>query len=112
MGNLILIKPKFVVIIPTSKSLDCPFGDDENNCWHIESVPIPKSQCNDGEFECIDKMCLPQDMICDGHKQCYDGEDENPEMCEKYKVNYAFFQKKKNLLLFSPSHYLNFSGNL
>jgi hypothetical protein len=99
------------VIISISKSLDCPFGDDENNCFHIETVPIPKSQCNDGEFECTDKMCVPQDMICDGHKQCFDGEDENPEMCEKYKVIYAFFSKK-NLFFNYISRYLDLSGNL
>ncbi|KAL8614040.1 hypothetical protein ACOMHN_023275 [Nucella lapillus] len=46
--------------------LDCPAGDDEQNC----------DLCQSGEFQCLNDSCVPQDNVCDGLAHCSDAEDE------------------------------------
>ena len=50
------------------------------------------TECKAGEMKCFaDKLCLPNDYICDGIKDCSDGSDERSEICgELFFLNYIF----------------------
>ncbi|CAI4230464.1 unnamed protein product [Auanema sp. JU1783] len=58
---------------------DCPYGDDEVQCEHLEhddedDQPI---QCSSNSMTCADgSACVPLAWLCDGAKDCDDGSDE------------------------------------
>ena len=42
---------------------------------HAGPTP-PPGVCEEGEYRCQDKTCIPQEYVCDGGKDCPGGEDE------------------------------------
>ena len=47
---------------------DCLDGSDEKNCNY--------PGCDEGEFDCGDRKCIPQDWVNDCYQDCHDGSDE------------------------------------
>ena len=44
------------------------------------------SSCSDGEIYCWyngQQQCLPNSLKCDGTRHCYNGEDEEDDVCSK-----------------------------
>lgn len=37
------------------------------------------------EFRCLNSLCVPRLSVCDGHKDCEDGSDE--QHCREYSVD-------------------------
>ena len=37
---------------------------------------ITETACTDEEFSCLNDMCVPLALQCDGHDDCGDGSDE------------------------------------
>ncbi|KAK7480314.1 hypothetical protein BaRGS_00028482 [Batillaria attramentaria] len=69
--------------------LDCPDGEDEVGCNDDNLVADQgddsddddfdddsDSQCFDGDFECANRECVPEDWRCDNDPDCDDGSDE------------------------------------
>ena len=66
----------------TNRSKEFPI--DPHNCWQSCSVPGPGcSTCtNENYFTCPKSgVCIPQELVCDGHPQCLHGEDEDVDTC-------------------------------
>ncbi len=38
--------------------------------------------CDAGQFMCSDNVCIPNDWLCDGDKDCTDGNDEHADKCQ------------------------------
>lgn len=34
------------------------------------------STCSEGEWQCTDKLCIPEDWVCNQEVDCLDGSDE------------------------------------
>lgn len=70
---------------------DCPSGDDEIvgcNVTISQTVEImSNTNCVDNDFECKDHMCISKNLLCDAVNHCFDGADENNEMCLRLKRN-------------------------
>ncbi|CAF1622912.1 unnamed protein product, partial [Adineta ricciae] len=49
----------------------CMFGYDEKNCDLLEL-----NQCEDGEYRCMNGMCIPDSFFLDGQYDCLDWSDE------------------------------------
>lgn len=45
------------------------------------SVKPDEESCGDDEYTCSDGVCIPEEWVCDGDKDCIDGKDE--EYCDK-----------------------------
>lgn len=54
---------------------DCTDESDERNC---------NVTCGPESFQCDDGDCSVKSWVCDGEKDCKDGSDEKPEMCENH----------------------------
>ena len=59
----------------------CDFKSVVSNCDVTADVTTPKPLlnteepiCPDEETACADGTCLPTSMFCDGHVDCFDGE--------------------------------------
>lgn len=49
--------------------------------------------CSDKEFRCNSEKCISKSDLCDGFRDCLDGEDESASRCSKYslcKIDLAF----------------------
>lgn len=47
------------------------------------SLPVyTNSTCDDNEFMCQDRECIPKHFVCDHDIDCSDGSDESPECGE------------------------------
>ncbi|KAG5684646.1 hypothetical protein PVAND_013864 [Polypedilum vanderplanki] len=45
-----------------------------------------KVECNaTTHFQCSDYACIPNEEVCNGARNCVNGEDENPKMCKEKK---------------------------
>ena len=74
---------------------ECPWYDEDCNkaeCPDLSDIMICKNltvpedrrvMCDEERyFNCEDnKTCIPSSLICDGHSQCPDSSDGNPELC-------------------------------
>ena len=49
--------------------IDCPLGDDEENCDHVPITLPSLITCSDGQM-------FPSTVACDGDFDCPDGDDE------------------------------------
>lgn len=62
--------------------LHCHDNSDEENCGSSTAEP---SGCDtETRFDCLQDgtHCIPLDMVCDGHEDCRNGEDESDPSCE------------------------------
>lgn len=50
------------------------------NKWITQSH-CTRIGCNEEEYECNDGTCIPTEAVCDSHKDCSTGEDEDPHTC-------------------------------
>ncbi|XP_051872139.1 MAM and LDL-receptor class A domain-containing protein 1 [Pristis pectinata] len=56
---------------------DCADGSDESNCSTlIPGTLPPQEQCEDKEFQCSNRECIPSLLRCDGVPDCSSAEDE------------------------------------
>lgn len=51
---------------------ECPQKEDEQDCSH---------DCQENEFYCMNKKCIPKEWVCDHSNDCGDGSDEDKSMC-------------------------------
>lgn len=56
---------------------DCPFGDDEENCFTTDYGTTEGSSCPDDQYECLNGVCIPSYWVCDGYPDCLDADDED-----------------------------------
>lgn len=54
--------------------MDCSDGKDELDC---KENPVEYEDCNLDEFMCNDDSCIPMKNVCDGFKDCPNGEEED-----------------------------------
>ncbi|VDD74247.1 unnamed protein product, partial [Mesocestoides corti] len=49
--------------------------------------------CPHGQSQCMDKRCVSTVSLCDGHRDCEDGSDEEPRFCGvvKWPMDFAIF---------------------
>uniref|UniRef100_W4VRI0 Putative yolkless n=1 Tax=Corethrella appendiculata TaxID=1370023 RepID=W4VRI0_9DIPT len=76
---------------------DCRLGEDEKNCEGHEIIHIP-TPCQSSEFMCTDKMCIPQDLVCDGVNHCLDNSDETIGCLDIENKCKGFLCKNKHCL--------------
>ncbi len=64
----------------------CMFGYDEENCDRLEF-----NECEDDEYRCMNRMCIPDEYFLDGEYDCMDLTDEkqlfNDINCTFQQVN-------------------------
>ena len=65
---------------------DCVDGSDERHCVDAgagaNSGQVSKATfCRSDEFKCQDENCVPLKFLCDGSRDCIDGSDESPKVC-------------------------------
>ncbi|XP_034115677.1 very low-density lipoprotein receptor-like isoform X1 [Drosophila albomicans] len=65
---------------------DCWDRSDEllRNCYPTLAKQMLESQrgnCSQGEWQCVDKECIPTSSLCDGQINCSDGADESLAQC-------------------------------
>ncbi|XP_078283847.1 MAM and LDL-receptor class A domain-containing protein 1 [Rhinoraja longicauda] len=56
---------------------DCADGSDESNCSTLRPGTLPPQDlCEDKEFQCFNRKCIPSLLRCDGVPDCSLAEDE------------------------------------
>ena len=52
---------------------------------------IPSGACQPGQFDCTGAgtVCVSQQQVCDGQKNCAGGQDESPASCGKSACSHA-----------------------
>ncbi|XP_041371339.1 low-density lipoprotein receptor-related protein 2-like isoform X1 [Gigantopelta aegis] len=48
---------------------------------HLFGIGGGSEPCEDGEFQCNNKVCIPATQRCNGHRDCSHGEDEDKHQC-------------------------------
>nr|XP_049700522.1 sortilin-related receptor isoform X1 [Helicoverpa armigera] len=67
---------------------DCRDGSDERNCTVQTKRPDIIESCSGNGFACTNDSthdahpCIPNSWVCDGEKDCDNGEDESEEHCK------------------------------
>ena len=64
----------------------------------ISYIADPLIPCHKNEFMCTDKMCIPEDLVCDGKSHCFDDSDEKIG-CQKIVQNCKGFVCKNKVCL-------------
>lgn len=60
--------------------------------------------CDDTEFQCQNKQCIPKHFVCDHDLDCRDGSDESPECGECFCVHLVSSSSWSQLFCPSQSH--------
>lgn len=42
-------------------------------------------RCSDDKFRCSSGACVNRNWLCNGFRDCHDGDDESPEVCDENK---------------------------
>lgn len=50
---------------------------------------VYNSTCDDREFMCQNRQCIPKHFVCDHDRDCADGSDESPECGELGKLSWG-----------------------
>lgn len=56
------------------------------------SIPAGDHRCEENQFQCKNKMCIPVSWHCDGVNDCSDGSDEDAETCSQKTCRPGEFQ--------------------
>ncbi|XP_035741560.1 basement membrane-specific heparan sulfate proteoglycan core protein-like isoform X34 [Vespa mandarinia] len=57
-----------------------------------DCMPVYRSQCRPGEYQCYGQQCIHLDYFCDGYAQCNDGTDERFCRIPQYR---QFLQRRR-----------------
>ncbi|XP_044579347.1 basement membrane-specific heparan sulfate proteoglycan core protein isoform X6 [Cotesia glomerata] len=71
------------------RHVDCHDGSDETNCSETSPRP-PVKECNNNEYTCRDRSCIPLSAICNGRPDCpYNEDEQDCHRCAKgqFKCN-------------------------
>lgn len=55
-------------------------------------ISVGDHRCQENQFQCKNKLCIPVAWHCDGVKDCSDGSDEDPETCSQKTCGPGQFQ--------------------
>ncbi|XP_014662216.1 PREDICTED: basement membrane-specific heparan sulfate proteoglycan core protein-like [Priapulus caudatus] len=56
---------------------------EDSICCPTGALPI----CREDEFQCErDGACIAENKVCDGHRDCQDASDEDPQKCPGYSI--------------------------
>lgn len=66
--------------------------------------------CSRGQFECSDGSCILQSQVCDGLRQCLDGQDEQYCWCTNHDIiiedfNFCYFNCSRPTCVCPPMYY-------
>lgn len=57
--------------------LDCADKSDEESCpGQVPGTVPPQVGCPTGQYQCLDRSCVPSILRCDSVADCPEGEDE------------------------------------
>lgn len=43
---------------------------------HQKTLAPASANCSQGEWQCLDRLCIPEEWVCNGDLDCLDGSDE------------------------------------
>ena len=68
------------------KWLVIPFGNCLNSVVDYKGCCF----CEENQFLCANRKCIPGNWICNGNNDCGDGSDELAEICKGHSLNINF----------------------
>lgn len=73
-------------------------------CFCLVTPPTlpPTGICRPGEAVCKNLQCINADYRCDGDRDCEDGSDEDPAICNCTYINTMFTYGIVGVIDFSP----------
>ena len=80
---------------------------DPHGCWDSCAEPGPECRACTGDkyFSCHkSNMCVHKDLVCDGHPQCLNNEDEDFDKCKKKWVQNGVFHSHATVKCRSKIH--------
>lgn len=87
--------------VQTPHQVPCPLYQENHrrsgwgtvSCWRSRAEglcpplsTVYNSTCDDREFMCQNRQCIPKHFVCDHDRDCADGSDESPECGEPSAV--------------------------
>ena len=72
--------------------------EDPHRCWDSCSAPGPNCEaCTNKHYFVCEDLCIHEDLLCDGHPQCLNNEDEDFNMCIKKWTEKKVFSQQANI---------------